>query len=63
MRSPRWASWVVVITKCVAELEVESVCWCVREKGHRGDGVVDNGVMPEIVHKCCNSVDQPVKEE
>ena len=50
------------MAKCVAELEVESVCWCVREKGHRGDGIVDNGVMPEIVHQCCNSVDQPVKE-
>ena len=51
------------MAKCVAKLEVESVCWCVSEERHRGDGVVDNGVMLEIVHQCCDGVDQPVEEK
>ena len=56
-------SCVDQMAKCVAKLEVKSVCWCVGERGHRWNGVVDDGVVLQIVHQCCDGVEQPVEEK
>ena len=42
----------------VAELQKESVGWCVDERGHRGNWVLHNGVMLKVVNQCCNGAER-----
>ena len=48
------------MTEGVAELQKESVGWCVDERGHRGNWVLHNGVMLKVVNKCCDGAEHPV---
>ena len=47
----------------VAELQKESVGWCVDERGHRGNWVLHNGVMLKVVNQCCDGAEHPVEKE
>ena len=47
----------------VAELQKESVGWCVDERGHRGNWVARDGVMLKVVNQCCDGAEHPVEKE